>query len=77
MTAVLPALEPVYDAKLLAAFVMMHLAHEGVPVVVRSAERVFEECARLLRLLGVEAEQDAEVLADVLPIQRARAMSHG
>jgi hypothetical protein len=70
VTAVLPAVEPAYDPKLLAAVVMLHLAREGVPVVVGSTERIFEDCGRLLRHLGVEAEDDAEVLAEVIPLQR-------
>lgn len=70
MTAVLPAVEPVYDPKRLASAVMLHLVREGVPVAVRSAERVFEECSRLLRTLGVEAVDDVEVLAEVVPIRR-------
>jgi hypothetical protein len=76
VTAVLPVVEPVYDPKLLAAVVMLHLAHEGVPVFVGSAERVFEDCGRLLRHLGVEAEDNAEVLAEVIPLRRSGAVSH-
>jgi len=66
VTAVLPAVEPVYDPRRLASMVMLALVDEGVPVAVRSAERVFEECARLLRTLGVEAVDDyAEVRQDL------------
>jgi hypothetical protein len=59
VTAVLPVVAPAYDPQRLASVVMLHLVREGVPVEVRSAERVYEQCDRLLRTLGVEAERDA------------------